>query len=265
MAHIHRTALVEDGAQLADDVEIGPYAVIDKNVSIGPGTRVGSHVRITGHTTIGKNNRIFHSVAIGEDPQDLSFNNLDGRVVMGDNNQIREFCTIHLPTKKEKNTEIGSNCLLMVNTHIAHDCFIGDHVIIANNTMVAGHVTIEKYAFVSGAVALHQFVKIGESAMLGGMSRVAQDVPPFVLANGIPPEIHGLNVVGLKRRDFKPPLRKALKAAFKAFYVDTQNTTKGLQNLKDEVLSQYDSGSEEYQRVAQFIDFIEKSERGITR
>ena len=177
---IHNTAIIEDGAIIGNDVEIGPFCVIGKNVKIGDGCILKSHVVIEGWTTIGKNNKIYPFAAIGQQPQDLKFEGEKSEIIIGDNNSIREHCTIHPGTNGDNLlTKIGNNNLLMVNTHIAHDCMIGNNCVIANNATLAGHVHIGNNVVLGGLCAIHQKVKIGDGAMLGGMSGLGEDLIPY--------------------------------------------------------------------------------------
>ncbi|CQR72552.1 Acyl-[acyl-carrier-protein]--UDP-N-acetylglucosamine O-acyltransferase [Sporomusa ovata DSM 2662] len=197
---IHETAIVHPAARISDGVEIGPYAVIGENVFIGNGTRIGSHVVIEDWTSIGRDCEIFHSASIGAIPQDLKFCGEKSYVFIGDRTQIREFVTIHRAVGEEEETRIGSDCLLQTYTHVAHNCKIGNHVILSGGATLAGHVVIEDYATIGGLVGIHQFVRIGCYAMVGGASKVNQDVPPFFTVDGHPARVIGTNDVGLARR-----------------------------------------------------------------
>jgi UDP-N-acetylglucosamine acyltransferase len=196
---IHPTAVIHPGATLHPSVQVGPYAVIGEKVTIGPNTEVGAHVVLEGHTEIGARNRIFVGAAIGLEPQDLKYDGSDSLVSIGDDNYIREYVTINRPTRLGEITRLGNHNLLMAYAHVAHNCVIQDHVIIANSVALAGHVQIEPYARISGLVGIHQFVHIGCHAMVGGMSRIERDVPPYTMIEGNPARVRGLNQVGLKR------------------------------------------------------------------
>lgn len=218
---IHSTAIIHANAKIADNVEIGPYVVIGDKVKINSGTKIKSHVVIEGDCEIGKNNLIFPFATIGVDPQDLKFHGEDSKLVIGDNNKIREHVTIHRGTKDGGMiTKIGSNNLLMVGVHIAHDCLVGDHVILANNATLAGHVQIENNVVIGGLSAVHQFVRIGKGAMIGGMSGVESDVIPFGLVMGERAFLAGLNLVGLKRNNFSRDEIHALRNYFKAVFLE---------------------------------------------
>jgi UDP-N-acetylglucosamine acyltransferase len=200
---IHEMALIEDGAVIGNNVEIGAFCVIGKNVKIGDDCILKPHVVIEGWTTIGKNNKIYSFVAIGQQPQDLKFSGEQSEIVIGDGNSIREHCTIHPGTKGDNLiTKIGNNNLLMVNSHIAHDCVIGDNCVIANNATIAGHVHIGNNANLGGLSAVHQKVRIGNGTMLGGLSGLGEDLIPYGIAyakSGRASTLQGINLVGLRR------------------------------------------------------------------
>jgi UDP-N-acetylglucosamine acyltransferase len=222
---IHSTAIVSPKAQIAANVEVGPYSIIGDEVKIGEGTIIKSHVVIEGDTTIGKNNIIFPFATIGVIPQDLKFRGEKSKVVIGDNNSIREHVTIHLGTQDGAMvTTIGSNCLLMVGVHIAHDCVVGNHVILANNATLAGHVNVGDYAVIGGLSAVHQFARIGHGAMIGGMSGVESDVIPYGLVMGERASLAGLNLVGMKRRNISRDDIHALRNFFKKVFGEKNNS-----------------------------------------
>lgn len=216
---IHPTAIVSAKAQLGKNVEIGAYSIIGDQVVIGDDSTISSHVVIDGDTTIGKGNIIFPFVTIGQVPQDLKFHGEKSKVVIGDNNRIREHVTIHLGTEAGAMlTKIGSNCLLMVGVHVAHDCVVGDHVILANNATLAGHVEVGDHVIIGGLSAIKQFVRIGKHAMIGGMSGVENDVIPFGTVMGERASLEGLNLVGMKRRGFSREDIHALRNFFKKLF-----------------------------------------------
>jgi UDP-N-acetylglucosamine acyltransferase len=199
---IHPTAIIDNSAEIASDVVIGPYCIIGSQTKIDSGTILKSHVVIDGNTIIGKNNIIYPFATIGLAPQDLKFKGENSQVIIGNNNIIREHVTIHLGTKEDKMlTEIGDNCLFMVGSHIAHDCKISNNVILANNATLAGHVIIEDYVIIGGLSAIKQFTRIGKNAMIGGMSGIEKDVIPYGLVKGERACLVGLNLVGLKRKN----------------------------------------------------------------
>ncbi len=219
MSKIHQSAIISKNAKIAQNVEIGPFCVIGDNVEIGENCVLKSNVIIEKNSKIGKNNVFFPFSVIGVDPQDLKFKGENSQIEIGDNNTIREHVTIHLGTKDGTMlTKIGNNCLLMVGVHIAHDCVIGDNVILANNATLAGHVVVEDYAVIGGLSAIHQFVRIGQSAMIGGMSGVENDVIPFATVMGERANLAGLNLVGMKRRNISRDEIHALRNFFKQVF-----------------------------------------------
>jgi UDP-N-acetylglucosamine acyltransferase len=255
---IHPTAIISPNARIGADVEIGPYSVIGERVSIGDGTRIGPHVVVQGPTTIGRNNRFFQFCSIGEIPQDLKFNMEETELIIGDGNTFREFVTINRGTAGGGGkTVIGSNCLLMAYTHVAHDCLVGNGVIMANNATLAGHIRIDDHAIVGGISGVHQFVHIGSYAMIGGLTGVSKDVPPFTLAVGQRAILHGLNLTGLKRHGFSAAAISELKAAYKLLF--RSNLT------IDEAVRQIEAGAPGCPEVRMLVNFIQQSERGVTR
>ena len=216
---IHPSAIIDSQADLADDVEVGPYTVITGKVTIDAGTRIGPHVVIKGDTHLGKHNQIFQFSSVGEDCQDLKYQGEPTRLHLGDHNIIREGCTLHRGTASDKGiTRIGDHNLLMANVHIAHDCVVHNHIIIANNAALAGHVEVDDYAVLGGFVGVHQFCRVGAYAMLGVGSVVLKDVPAYMLVSGNIATPHGINNVGLKRRGFDEECRQHLRWAYKVIY-----------------------------------------------
>ena len=222
MPQIHPTAIVHPGADLHPTVEVGPYSVIGEQVKIGPNTVVKAHGVIEGRTEIGAGNQIFPGAAIGLEPQDLKYDGSMSLVKIGDNNQIREYVTINRATHAGEATILGNNNLLMAYSHVAHNCILEDHIVIANGVALAGHVEIESRAVIGGVLGVHQFVRIGRSAMLGGMSRIDRDAPPFMLVEGNPSRVRALNMVGLRRSGLaqaeEGAVMQALKNAFRLLY-----------------------------------------------
>ncbi|MBU1124637.1 MAG: acyl-ACP--UDP-N-acetylglucosamine O-acyltransferase, partial [Candidatus Omnitrophica bacterium] len=196
---IHSTAIVDKNAKLSDDIQIGAYSIIEGPVAIGKGVKIGSHCRIEGNTTIGENCEIFTGAVLGSSPQDLKFKGEMVYLQIGNNNIIREYCTFNPGTEEGGKTRVGNHNLFMAYSHVAHDCIVGDHTVIANNGTLAGHVTIEDRAVVGGLVAIHQFVHIGTLSIIGGCSKVVQDIPPYSTCDGHPARVYGLNLVGLRR------------------------------------------------------------------
>lgn len=262
MARMHSTAVIEAGASLDPDVEIGPYAVIGANVSIGAGTKVGSHTVIEGHTTIGRDNRIGHFAAIGGAPQDMKFAGEPTRLEIGDRNSIREFTTIHTGTVQDQGvTRIGNDNWIMAYVHIAHDCQVGDHTVFSSNAQIAGHVSVGDWAILGGMSGVHQFVRIGAHAFLGGASALVQDLPPFVIAAGEKAQPHGINVEGLRRRGFDAPEISVLRNAYRIVYKNGLS----LEEAKSRLQAMVDQHGEGEVRLREFLDFINAAQRGIIR
>jgi UDP-N-acetylglucosamine acyltransferase len=246
---IHASAIVSTKAKIGSNVEIGPYSVIGDDVEIGDNCIIKSHVVIEGDTVIGKNNVIFPFASIGLVPQDLKFKGEKSRVVIGDNNKIREHVTIHLGTQDGAMvTTIGNDCLLMVGVHIAHDCVVGNGVILANNATLAGHVVVGDNAVIGGLSAVHQFVRIGKGVMIGGMSGVEHDVIPYGLVMGERAFLAGLNLVGMKRSNLERGDINDLRHFFKKLFEDTSIPFE----KRVEFLSQEFSG-EVVKEVAEFV------------
>lgn len=257
-AQIHPSAVVEDGAVIGANVKIGPFCFVDSKVKIGAGTELLSHVVVKGPTTIGEDNKIFQFASVGEECQDLKYAGEDTRLEIGDRNTIRESVTMHRGTIQDAGvTKVGSDNLFMINAHVAHDCIIGDRCIFANNATLAGHVKVGNQAIIGGMSAIHQFCHIGDHCMLGGGSIVVQDVPPYVMAQGNHATPFGINVEGLKRRGFEKKEIHAIRRAYKALYRSN--------NTLDEAKSEMAKEAGEFKAVQQFLDFLDRSERGIIR
>lgn len=255
---VHPTALVAAEAALASDVRVGPYSVIGSAVRIGAGTVVGPHVVIEGRTTIGARNHIFQFASIGAVPQDLKYRGEPSELVIGDENRIREFCTLQPGTQGGGMvTRVGNGNLLMNYAHIAHDCVLGDRTIVANGVQLGGHVTVEDGAVLGALAGIHQFVRIGESAIVGAGSMVTQDVPPFCNATGDRATLHGLNTVGLKRRGFSDEGIQTLKRAYRIMFQSGLRVGEALARIRDEL--------PDLPEVARFAHFIEQSQRGVCR
>ena len=255
---IDPTASVHPTAELDAGVEIGPFTVIGENVRIGANTKIASHVVVDKWTTIGKDNHIFQFVSIGAPPQDLGYKGEKTETIIGDNNVIREFVTIHRATTKDRlKTECGSNNLFMNYVHIAHDCRLGDNLIMANTATLGGHVTIDNNAIVGGLVAVHQHVRIGAYCIIGGASAVSKDIPPYVLAVGNRAHLYGLNMVGLRRKGFSKVDVEDIKKANNIIFKSSLGLNEATGKLKVEM--------PDSPHAKRFIEFIEKSRRGITR
>lgn len=256
MTKIHPTAIIEDGAQIGENVEIEPYAIIKKDVVLHDHVVVKSHAYIEGHTTIGEGTVIWPSVSIGTQTQDLKFGGERTYVKIGKHCHIREFVTINSSTKKDSTVEIGDHCLLMAYCHIAHNSKIGNHVVMSNCATLAGHVTIGNYAIIGGFAPVHQNVRIGDYAMVGGMSRVGHDIPPYTIGGGIPFKIGGINIIGMKRKGFPLEVRNALCRAFKIFYRSDLK-------LKD-AIEEAEKNCEPIDEINSWLSFCkEPSSRGI--
>ena len=225
MADIHPTAIIERGARIAEDAVIGPLCYVGPAVTIGPGSRLVSHVYVTGRTDIGSGNTLWPHTSIGAEPQDLKYHGEDSQLIIGDDNEIREGVTIHKGTANGGGvTRIGSHNLLMAGVHIAHDNVIGDHVIVANAVQLAGHVHLRDHAVVSGASAVHHYVTIGQYAFVGGMTRIVHDVPPFMIVEGNPARVRGVNVIGLERNRVPAPSIAHLKTAYRRLFRNGEPT-----------------------------------------
>jgi UDP-N-acetylglucosamine acyltransferase len=257
MSQIHPTALVSEGAQLGEDVEIGPYCIVGNKVKLGNRVQLQSMVRIDGNTTIGDECRFFHGAAIGGEPQDLKFTGGESEVIIGERNTFREFCTVNAATEAGESTRIGNDCLIMAYAHVAHNCVVGDHVILANSANLAGHVQMDDYAIIGGVTPVHQFVHIGAHAIIGGGCRVPKDVPPFMRAAGHPLKIFGLNSVGLSRRGFSDELVGDLKKLYRIFFRSSLLTEDALVKIRSEC--------QPAPEIDYFCNFVETSERGMTR
>ncbi|MEH6469605.1 MAG: acyl-ACP--UDP-N-acetylglucosamine O-acyltransferase [Halopseudomonas sp.] len=255
---IDKHAIIDPKAQIADDVEIGPWTLIGPDVVIESGCRIASHVVIKGPTRIGKNNQIFQFASVGEACQDKKYRDEPTELIIGDNNVIRESCTLHRGTIQDEGvTRIGSDNLLMVNVHVAHDCVVGDNAILANNVALAGHVHVGDYAIVGGQTGVHQFCHIGAHAMCGAASMLAQDLPAYVMAAGNTAKPHGINSEGLKRRGFSKEAIRAIKQAYRFVY------RKGLK--LDQAVAELELLQQQFPEVALLTQSLRGSNRGIIR
>lgn len=219
MSNIHPSAVISPSAKIADDVKIGPFCIVGEHVEIDSGCELISHVVVEGRSKLGKNNKIFPFASIGHCPQDLKYNGEPSRLEIGDNNTIREHVTINPGTEGGGMlTKIGNDCLMMVGAHVGHDCQIGNHVILVNNATLAGHVTVEEWAIIGGLSAVHQFCRIGRHAMIGGMSGIENDVIPYGSVTGNRARLGGLNIVGLKRRNFDREAIHSMRTAYRLLF-----------------------------------------------
>ena len=255
---IHSTAIVSDKANIAADVEIGPYAVIGDNVEIGSGTRIGSHVVINGPTTIGKDNRIYQFASLGDDPQDKKYAGEPTRLIIGDRNTIREFCTFSRGTTQDKgDTIMGDDNWVMAYVHVAHDCIIGSHTIMANNTTLAGHVHVGDWVICGGFSGAHQFCKIGAHAFLGMYSGINRDVPAYTTVSGQPAVARGINSEGLKRRGFTPEQIRNIRNAYRITFRQNKRKEEAIEEIAELAKTQPE--------LDLFLESLRSSERGLTR
>ena len=258
MAQIHPSALVDPAAELAEDVSVGPFTVIGPNVRIGAGTRVGPHCVIEGRTTIGRDNRFFQFSSIGAMPQDMSHGDAVTELHIGDRNTIREFCTFNTGTFKEEGiTRVGSDNWIMAYVHVAHDVRIGDRTVLANGVTLAGHVHVGDWAVVGGLSGVHQFVHVGAHAMVGFQAHVAQDIPPFMTAEGNPLALRTINLTGLKRRGFSAERITQIKQLHRLLYRNGLT----LEQAREGIAALADADGD----AKAMLEFLAASTRGIVR
>jgi UDP-N-acetylglucosamine acyltransferase len=252
---IDPTAVVSPKAQLEPGVSIGAFTVVEENVTVGSGTVIGSHALIASGARIGRDCRIHHGAVVATAPQDLKFRGEPSLLEIGNHTTIREYVTLNRGTAERGKTTIGSHCFIMAYAHVAHDCSVGSNVILANSVNMAGHVIIEDHVVIGGLVPVHQFVRIGCHAMIGGGFRVPKDVPPYILAGQEPLVFQGLNLVGLKRRNFTREALDLLRKTYQIVYESNLNVSQAIEKIRQEI-----PASEEINHI---IEFIEKSKRGI--
>jgi len=256
--NIHPTAVVSGAANLEEGVEIGPYSIVAADVNIGKNTVIGPHVVIDEHTDIGAGCRIFQFASIGAAPQDLKFRGEITRTIIGNSNTIREFVTIHRATAADIGVTIMGDCnLIMAYCHIAHNCKLGNRIVMANAANLAGHIHVEDNAIIGGMTGIHQFTRIGAHCIIGGCSAVGKDVPPFTMASGNMAKLYGLNLIGLKRRNFSPETIQSLKLAYRIIFRSSLLLKTALEKVRTDV--------PDIPEVRQFIDFIQNTQRGICR
>lgn len=254
-ARIHPTAVVHPDAKLADDVEVGAWAYIGPNCTVGAGSVIGMRATLEEHVHLAARVNVGIGSVLGGRPQDLKFKGEVTTVEIGEGTTIREYVTINRGTSESYKTTVGKGCFLMSYVHLAHDCHLGDGVIISNGTQLAGHVKIDDRAILSGLCAVHQFGKIGRHAFVGGMSRVAKDIPPYVKAVGNPVKLYGLNTVGLQRSGFSEPVVAELKKAYRLFFRSDVNITQAIERAATDL--------QPFPEVQAFVAFVEASGRGI--
>jgi UDP-N-acetylglucosamine acyltransferase len=254
---IHSTAIVDTAAELGAGTIVGPYCVVGANVVVGENCWLQHHVTLCGPTRAGSRNKFFAYCSIGQQTQDLKYKGEPTCLEIGDENTFREFVTVNRSTTSEGKTRIGSRGNFLAYSHIGHDCQVGNEVVFSNNGTLAGHVQVGDNAVMGGLTAVHQFCRIGRFAITGGCSKIVQDVPPFMIADGNPAEIRGVNLVGLERKGFSPESVKWIKEAFRLIYRSKYNTRQALDAIRKELPQNGE--------IAQLVEFIEQSERGIIR
>ena len=256
---IHPSAIVSPAAKLGRNVRVGPYCIIGADVELGDDCVLHSHVVLEGPSKFGCRNEFFPFSMLGGKTQDLKYIGEPTYLEVGDDNVFRENVTVHRGTFKDVPTRIGSHNLLLCYSHVAHDCQLGDHIILSNSVAIAGHIIIEDYAIISGVAAVHQFCRIGKHSIVGGCSKITQDVPPFMIVDGNPAITRGINLVGLQRRGFSEDDIKAVRSAYKKLFLKKDA------NLATSISSLKATHSGDSPHVAHLIDFVEKSQRGVTR
>lgn len=254
---IHPTAVVDSSAEIGEGTKIGPFCVVGPDVVIGANCTVHPHVTIVGPTKIGHENTFFPYGSIGQRSQDLKYAGEPTYLEIGNRNSFREFVTINRGTSPGSKTVIGDDGNFLAYSHIAHDCTVGNHVIFSNNGTLAGHVIVEDHVVIGGLSGVHQFCRIGQHAITGGCTKIVQDVPPFMIADGNPAEVRGVNQVGLERRGFAPESIRALREAYRIIYRGNMNTKQAVENIRDQIASN--------DQIVALIEFIESSKRGIIR
>jgi len=252
---IHPTALIDPAASLGDGVRVGAYAVVGPHVKLGDRCEVMAHAVVHGHTEVGADTRIHCHAVLGGAPQDLKYKGEPTRLVLGENNQIRENVTLNVGTAQAGGiTRVGSHNMFMANSHVAHDCVVGDRVILANNVMLAGHVRVHDGAILNGGVGVHHFTTIGAYAYVGGLSRITKDVPPYHIVEGHPSRVRGVNVIGLKRAGFAEATVQAVKEAHKLLFRSDRTMKDALRQLKVDFA--------DVREVMELVRFLEASEGG---
>ncbi|MGP4714545.1 MULTISPECIES: acyl-ACP--UDP-N-acetylglucosamine O-acyltransferase [unclassified Psychrobacter] len=259
MSQIHQTAIISPSATIDDTAVIGPYCIIGDEVSIGAHTTLHRHVVVSKLTRIGQHNQIYQFASVGEDCQDLKYDGERTWLEIGDYNTIREACSLHRGTIQDKGlTKIGSHNLLMVNTHVAHDCIIGDHNIFANNVGIAGHVTIGDHTIIGGNSGIHQFCRVDDYSLVGGASLILKDVAAFTMVSGNPASAHGLNIEGMRRKNWPKETIDVLRQAYRVIYRSGLTTVQALEILHKDLLPQEP-------KIQLLIDSLQHSQRGVVR
>jgi len=254
---IHPTAIIHPGAEIGPGTIVGPYCVIEEGVVLGADSWLQHHVTLCGPTTVGARNKFYAYCSIGQQTQDLKYQGEPTYLEIGDQNVFREFVTVNRSTTGNGKTRIGHRGNFLAYSHIGHDCVVGDEVVFSNNGTLAGHVQVGDHAVMGGLTAVHQFCRLGRYAITGGCSKIVQDVPPFMIADGNPAKVRGINVVGLERSGFPPETIKTIKEAFRLIYRSKYNTRQALEAIQQELPATAE--------ITQIIEFIQQSERGIIR
>ena len=254
----HPTSIIDPKAELAEGVEVGPYSVIGPDVRVGPRTKIGAHCVLEGETTIGAECQLFTGAVIGSIPQDLKYGGERSQLIIGDRNRIREYVTMNPGTQGGGGkTVIGSDCLFMAYSHVAHDCLLGSRVVLANSVALAGHIEVEDGAVVGGLVGIHQFVRVGTLAIIGGCSRVNQDVPPYSMCVGYPAKVFGLNSEGLRRANMPDETKQLLHKAFRTLFQSGLSMSHAVEQVGQTVTRSPE--------VNHLLEFIQQSKRGVCR
>src|SRR6266404_3312195 len=256
-AQIHATAIVDPAAEIGAGTVIGPYCVVGPDVVLGPNCWLQQHVTLCGPMRAGTQNKFYASCSIGQQTQDLKYQGEPTYLEIGDENTFREFVTVNRSTTADGKTRIGHRGNYLAYSHIGHDCSVGDEVVFSNNGTLAGHVQVGDHAIMGGLTAVHQFCRLGPYAITGGCSKIVQDVPPFMIADGNPAKVRGINVVGLERSGFPAETIKAIKEAFRLIYRSKYNTRQAIEAIQQ--------GLPASAEITQILEFIQKSERGIIR
>lgn len=257
MTLIHPTAIIEAGAQLGEGVQVGAYSVVGEHVRLGDGTRVMPHVFLDGWTTIGRRCTIFPFASLGTQTQDLKYKGGRTFVEIGDNTTIREYVTVNSGTDEGEVTRVGNDCHIMAYCHVAHGCTVGNGVIMANSATLAGHVVVEDQAVLGGFCGVHQFVRIGRVCILGGLTKITQDCPPYMMIDGNPAKVWGPNSTGLKRRNVPEDSQRILKEAYKILYRQDLSTSQAMEKIEAELTR--------CPELDHLVNFIRQSERGIVK
>ena len=254
-ATIHATAIVHADAKIGNEVEIGPWAIVGAGCVLGDGVKIAARATLERNVHLGNNVSVGIGCVLGGDPQDLKYRGEETFVEIGEDTVLREYVTVNRATSHSVTTRIGAGCFLMTNVHVAHDCHLGNQVIISNGTLLAGHVSLGDRVGISGNCAVHQFVRVGRFAYIGGVSKVTQDIPPFVRASGNPTALFGLNSVGLQRNGFTPEVIREVKRAYRLCFKSDYNLSQGLKRAHEDVAA--------LPEVLEFLTFIEESQRGV--